>query len=280
MDYFNSSSVIYTVPQFSLYKKKKISKLLAGLQNCLNTNGIGQWRFRWPQSCFEVVVLWPENGRTQADVHWRGENCRPDNIEKNSILQEPLWDRRFLPSSLSLPLLFPNSRRCEASRLWSERDGKHTLLQQYPKEHINLIVLCLVPRCRHVVIPPSSWLSQMVMVLLLFPSFSSCLIPSPSFLLHLCLNGLQTFWWGQELPLNKGRHTYPSQINLTMAWTSLFIAPFLSMVGAFMCQITRHFFENILIWIFWEFWVKSSNSKAKINTKWHKGMLVAIFLPR
>lgn len=243
MDYFNCSSVLYTVPQFSLYKKKKISKLLAGLQNHLNTNGTGQWRYRWPQSCFEVE-LWPENGRTQAEVHWRGGICRPDNTEKNSILQELLWNRRFLPSSLSLSPLFPNSRRREASRLWSERDGKQKILRQYSKEYINLVVLCLVPRSRHVVTPTSSWLFQMVMVLLLFLSFSSCLILSPSLLLPPCLNGLQTFWRVRELPLNEGRHTDPSQINLAMAWTSLFVAPFLSTEGASVCQTTCPFFAN------------------------------------
>lgn len=178
MDYFISSSVIYTVSRFLLYKKKKSVKLLDGLPNHLNTNGTARWRHRWPQLCLEVW-LWPENGGAQADVHWWGGICRPDNFTENSVLQEPHWGDFFLLPLLLL-LCFQRTKAVKLQGVDPREVTQAHNTMAVLWGNINLVtesiiaVLGLVLQCRRGLNPSSFWLSEMVIVLPLFLSFFSC----------------------------------------------------------------------------------------------------------
>lgn len=75
----------------------------------------------------------------------------------------------------------------------------------------------------------------------------------------------------------------PTPAKPTWQWlgTRLLAASLLSVIdGSCVSNHMPFFCKHLWIWIFWEFWVKYRNDKTKINIKWHKGMLIAIFLPK
>lgn len=222
--YDNNPWIILTLPQiyklflnFLLTRKKSVwsrkpskqewdCSVKAQMTTVIFRGGVMAWRWRGSSWC----------SSKRGDL----QTC---HFHKNSILQEPHWDRGFL--SFPPSPLFPKSRWCEAFQSFDSREmaqAQDTMAVLWGNVSLvgeNIIaVLGLVPRCRRVVNPPSSWLLEMVIMLPSFPSFFSSLVLSPSFPPPLCPVGLQAVWWGQEPPLNEGWHTDPAKPTLAMAW--------------------------------------------------------------